>query len=199
MGLFLQQNRRNSPQALGSLILQENFKDPGMDPGHWIETYFHTVWNRFDGVTERWVPVGTWWSHPDNRWMYERLNEGERKREIQGWPCGGPKFTLRPAGSQNKPRPAFMNAPHRNHHNSGLSQNKSSCAGSVRKCVCLPATAGAVHQRLLTTFYPEYNVPLCLCAVGPNSERERDRQIEEIKSERVSRKTKSNRLKENRT
>lgn len=79
-----------------------------------------------------------------------------------------------------------MNAPHRNHHNSGLSQNKSSCAGSVRKYVCLPATAGAVHQRLLTTFYPEHNVPLCLCAVGLNSERERrDRQIEEIKTERV--------------
>lgn len=65
-----------------------------------------------------------------------------------------------------------MNAPHHNHHNSGLSQNKSSCAGSVRKCVCLPATAGAVHQRLL---YSEYNVPLCLCAVGPNSERRTER------------------------
>ncbi len=106
--------------------------------------------------------MGTRWSNPDNRWMYGCLNEGDREKEIQGWPCGGAKFTLHLTGSQNKPLPIFIKAPRHNHHNSGLSQNKSSCAGSVRKCVCLPATARAVHQRLLTTFYPEYNAP-CVC------------------------------------
>lgn len=94
--------------------------------------------------------------------MWER----ERKRSRSDLAVG-PKFTLHPTGSQNKPRPAFINAPRHSRHNSGLSQNKSSCAGSVRKCVCLPATARAVHQRLLTTFYPEYNAPLFLRAVGP--------------------------------
>lgn len=117
------------------------------------------------------------------------MRETERKRS-RGDLVVEATFTLHPTGSQNKPCPAFINAPRHSRHNSGLSQNKSSCAGSVRKCVCLPATARAVHQRLLTTFYPEYNAPLCLHAVGPFSagtHRQRETEKRGGKEERKTR------------